>query len=201
MTNVSSKKRMISLPLIAMMAAGALLAGCSSTGTPEESSVQSDQTDAEAPSETVESGAEIATAVDGPECLIGNWTADPAFFASQFAETGADQVEIGGDVVISFGADGTMSTDYQDMSVTFASADESTTIVRKGTDSGTYTLTGSKITIEDDSIQSELTLSMLGTENVMPGAGYDVVDWDYTCVGDQATLTGPDSAILLVRRG
>lgn len=188
--------------VMAVLAAGALLAGCSSGGgAKEEVESQSDNNGAEISADASESGAEVVTAVDGPECLIGQWTADPTFFASQFAETGAEKVEIGGEVIVSFNADGTMSTDYQDMTVTFVSDDEETTIVRRGVDSGTYVATDSKISIEDTTIESELTLSMMGTENVMPGAGYDIVDWDYTCVGDQSTMTGPDSSILLIRRG
>lgn len=187
--------------VFAVGAAGLLAAGCSSPETktdPVEDTVPA-QSEQDIVAEEMTEDDELASG--GPGCLVGTWGADKAFFIDQFKELGTAPTEVGGEVIVTFGADGTMSTDYREMSVTFASEGTETTVVRTGVDSGTYEATDTTISMEGTQADSVLTLSMLGTENVMEGVPWDAVDWNYTCVGDQATITGPDSAILLIRKG
>src|SRR5690606_1970730 len=74
----------------------------------------------------------------GATCLPGDWVLDNASMKALFTAAGGDIVEVSGEVLTSYRADGTWLTQYTEWTTVAKDAEATTTMVRNGDDHGTY---------------------------------------------------------------
>lgn len=194
--------------IITGLAATALLilgsAGCAAE-EPEPAETADSNTATETPSagdETAASeAADTTPALSPAECLVGTWLADNELFLAQLREFGTEAISnVTGQVILTYEADGTLRTDYQDWEMSATVEGEGLTIHRHGTDTGVYTATDTELSWHDESIGSQITTGAAGISmSIQPEpAAYDRVP--YTCDDDEVTLSTHDGDAHLYRQ-
>lgn len=191
--------------IITGLAATALLAleatGCAAE-EPESLDATGPSVASEAPSLDDEAeAADTTPAVSPSECLVGTWLADNELFLAQLREFGTEAFsDITGQVLLTYEADGTLRTDYQDWEMTATVEGEGMTIHRHGTDTGMYTATDTELSWHDEAIGSQITTGAAGISMAIQPepAAYDRVP--YTCDDDEVTLSTHDGDAHLYRQ-
>lgn len=210
----SKRKRRASLPGIARAVAVSVtatftltlaLTGCANDDAAGEPSAGT----APAPSTTdVAAGAEaegVDTAAD-PEsgdpvtCLHGEWTADNDYFLSNIGEFGDEVKDVSGAVTLSFGGDGSLTTEYRDWLITAIVDGGTVTIHRNGTDSGTFSATETTVTLTETQMGSAMTMTAAGVEMPIDPAPISYTDVDFACTSRTASITTPDGTLMLARQ-
>lgn len=137
---------------------------------------------------------------DPASCLVGEWTASNEFFLASIRQFGDEIKSVEGEVVVTFGADGTMVTDYRGWLITAVAEGVTVTIQRTGTDRGIFEATESTVTIQDQQMGSVLQMSGEGFGMTVDGEPAHYVDAAYTCDATAAMVTTPDGAMQMSRR-
>lgn len=137
------------------------------------------------------------------ECLPGNWYPDPEEFATLMAgETENLVTDVTGSMMITFRADGSTDTYYEDWTYTFTVDSATVTIVKDGTDAGTYVVADDgAVGLTDTDIDSTTNARMTINGNEVA----QVVDPQpsvfslatFACSGDELTTSvGSQTATL-----
>lgn len=178
----------------------------STSGTPEPASdppvVADVPTKPASEVETTPAEQETAPAEPSPEqCLVGEWLADNDYFLSLMQELGDEVDGVTGSVILTFSADGTMLTHYQDWLITAFSDGEQVTIHRDGLDDGEFSVEGGQLSLRDTTVGSVTTVSAAGFEMVVEPEPALQTSVDFTCSPDTAAVSTPDGELKLSRLG
>ena len=207
-------------PALAVLAGALLLAGCTSTATPDAS--VSPSTDASAESKegtkTADSGADDDATADssadskGAQCLVGEWDQDfsgivEAMQSAVEAEETAAKTTVSGESILSFDGS-TMRATYSgfalEVVVEVAGQEMRMTTAIDGESSATYTATDTTLTlgeIDSSAVTTAISMSIGGQELDLPDTALDAAgaspDADlagssqYTCTDTELRIT-PD---------
>lgn len=186
--------------------AGALalsIVGCGSDSADQQriTEVHEPATGAEIPANDVADADEQPESVSAAACLVGTWAADNQFPLTVMQDYGEGEVQsVTGEVLLSYRADGELSTEYRGWAITILAEGTTAQVGRDGVDSGTYTADDHTISFADTVIGSNLWVSSQGVrmEIVPEIAAY--TDMPFTCSGDEASLTSPEGTFTLHRR-
>lgn len=158
-----------------------------------------------APTSSVTPEEPAEPALAGEECLPGNWFLDDEQFSAFLA--GAAEGEVtgsSGTVMVTFREDGTTTTHYDGWSYTIEVDGRTVTLTRRGQDEGTYAVEGdgslTLLTTAIDSItESQVDIDgEVATIGISPEPMEPTVA-EYTCAGDQFTLTADGTTTLMHR--
>lgn len=166
------------------------VAGGSAGSTSDASTKSPESTKTEAPEPEVK-----------PEdCLTGTWLADNEFFLEGMREYGDETQSVTGDVFVTYGDDGTLTTDYQGWLITFLTEGIPGTISRDGVDTGTFTATADTVTIRDTSMGSAMLVTAGGMAMPVEPTPISYENVPYTCSATNASLTTIDGEMRMTRR-
>lgn len=159
-------------------------------------------TDTEEPSDT-EAGDDSAGFVSGADCLVGNWYLDNESFRALMADAGGD-VEVTGWAIITYNADGTTMTTYDEWTNVVSQDGAVATIVRNGEDRGTYEVTGDAFTMTETDAGSviEMTMSEGGGPPITVTAerqAAPVSNGTFTCDAETLTVVADGGTSVLHR--
>lgn len=130
------------------------------------------------------------------ECLVGEWLVDNShmglFFKRMAQQGGGGGVTVSepvGDVIISYGAGGEYRVTYDDWTLKASQDGMSFSMVRSGTDSGTYTATDDgDLTVNETSMGSVVTINLpMGAMEV--SSEPTLTSAQYTCIGNLHSVT------------
>src|SRR5690606_33111841 len=143
----------------------------------------------------------------GATCLPGDWVLDNASMKALFTAAGGDIVEVSGEVLTSYRADGTWLTQYTEWTTVAKDAKATTTMVRNGDDHGTYRVADdSGLTLVTNEMNSVLvmTLAMPGQPEVsttIPGEMTPSDDVTFHCDSETLSVMSEGSTTTFTRRG
>lgn len=218
MRRVGRPRLSVATAAVVALASALLLSGCAgeentaslsggssssgATSGPDGAGEKRDGGDPER-SDAEKADGESDAALTGAACLPGKWILDNAKFAALIAAgTGGVVDDVQGLALLTLGADGSTSTRYEDWSHTITSDGATMTVVRNGTDSGTYSLAGGSMTMTETSVASEVVMTMNG--NVMGAASHEPSVFSqatFSCSGDTLTVTADGGTSTLHRQG
>lgn len=141
----------------------------------------------------------------GAECLTGNWFVDNEEFGelmSTVSGTAVDDVQ--GTVMVTFGADGTTTTHYDEWIHSITVDGATVTIERNGSDSGTYEVAQDGTMTLTDTEMSSITESHMevGGRNVtstVPPQPSVFSQATFVCEADELTVTAEGATTTLHR--
>src|SRR5690606_5201764 len=123
------------------------------------------------------------------ECLTDTWTLDLDSWAASagpaFTASGGELVSMDGTLLFVVKPDGTFDTVYESWTLNTATSEGTATIVRHGTDTGTWGVDGNQMTIADTAANSTVTVtSQAGGEEFsmeVDGAQGPLETFAFTC--------------------
>lgn len=136
----------------------------------------------------------------GKDCLTGSWLADNAFFLAALKEFGDQPTDVSGEVIVTFGSGGALTTDYRNWQITAVTEGIKVKLNRTGTDKGTWSADDKNVTINDTDMESKLTMTGPGMNLTVDSNPAHYTDAAYTCSATAATVTTPDGAMKMTRR-
>lgn len=166
----------------------------------------------------------IAATGGGADCVAGEWDLDSEAFVEQldaaFGSAAGGDFEVssnGGEYVIEFAADGTMSSQRTDWGMTMATEQGDIVLTFDGSESGTWAAAGDTLTvsISESDVSVDFSLLVDGELVSLPGGTEAMFSTDaatvsgsgtYRCEGDTLTLdttddeTGTEISSVLRRR-
>lgn len=166
-------------------------------GTSESPSTLEDNSAQESADEAAD---EPAADFDPATCLVGSWTVSNEFFLTAIREFGDEITTVEGEVVTTFAADGTLTTEYRGWLITAVSEGHTVTIQRDGTDVGTFAATEDTVDLVEMQMGSTLVLSGAGPVMTVPAEPMRYTSAPYRCDQSRATIDTIDGAAQLVRR-
>lgn len=188
--------------VVTVIGLGFSLAACSddpketsSAGSSNESSQfeSKDENEASpAPEETLP--------LTGKDCLTGTWIADNAFFLASMQEFGDQTKDVSGEVVLTFDANGTLTTEYKKWRITAVSEGVEVKLNRSGTDKGKWSADDKSMTLKDTEMTSKLTMTGPGMNMTVDSKPANYSKVSYTCSATAATVSTPDGAMKMTRR-
>lgn len=191
MTMTTTMNRLGVLCFAAVLA----VTGCAAEEEPESPAVASGT----APSGQESKEAE-AEPLDPATCLRGTWLADNENFLVQFKEIGGSELtSVTGEVTQTFDDSGGLTTVYDNWRIETTNEGMEVTIVREGTDRGTYTSDGSVVSIRETDVGSELVVTSAGLQQRVQADVSDFTDAPYTCDATTASIVTPDGNANLTR--
>lgn len=162
------------------------------------------EADDDEPSDTTDADAEVGEdpGIGSPaECVVGDWLSDNSLFLAMMQEFGDQPQSVTGEVTVTFGADGTITTDYDEWEITAEAEGAVVTIRRHGIDRGSYTATDTGLSFEETEMGATITLSSMGTVMMeIDPEPQHVVDAPYTCGETEMWLTAHGADHRLQRR-
>ena len=171
----------------------AIMGGGASGSSPtlENSSAQASTDEAEA--------EKTAADFDPATCLEGSWLISNEFFLAAIREFGDEIKTTEGEVVTTFAADGTMTTEYRGWLITAIVESHTVTIQRDGTDTGTFSAAEDTVDLIETQMGSVLVLSGPGPAMTVPAEPMHYTSAPYTCDQSSATINTIDGAAQLAR--
>lgn len=144
----------------------------------------------ETPEPTSTPDPEPAKPATQAECLIGDWIGDVKIFYNRMQEmSGGELVDMSGDVLMNFAADGTTKTTYNEWTLYFVTDGLEVTISRDGIDTGTFSVKDDKyVSLVDTNIGSTLILTSVVSSVKIPGELDSMADIPFTCTDSELTL-------------
>lgn len=143
--------------------------------------------------------ASVPKADDPIDCLLGTWTADNDFFLAQMKEFGDEITGVTGAVMLTFGDYGELVTEYHDWTISARSDGADITIVRSGTDRGTYSALAEMLSITETQMGTSISVSGGGMQMSIPTEPAVYTNAAYTCGPSSAVVTTADGAMTLTR--
>lgn len=193
--------------LFTMLAAVALT-GCaaedvsSRNAAPETATPPTESSDAEQPGAGEDEGFSSQA-----DCLTGEWLANNAglkAIVEGFAAVDGGSIDdISGEVLLTFDGGDLTSTAYTDWTFAMTVEGVNTTLVRNGTDSGTYAVEeDSKLTMQETMSDSTIDMSIngVGTGSVPTTNTLPLSSAPFTCSDTLLTIETPDAVIEMTRR-
>lgn len=154
--------------------------------------------------DTTSSGAVSAA----QSCFPGTWALDVATYEQSVAD--APQIQnAAGLVTVTFAEDGTVATQYDDWAydviVTMGSVTNTDSMVRNGTDTGTYEISDDGVAvISDTAVESEVTTTSTKysqTTTTTESTGFSMFRTaPMTCDGDEITVSVRDDRSVTLHR-
>ncbi|MGF3056299.1 hypothetical protein [Microbacterium sp. YY-01] len=138
-------------------------------------------------------------AAEAAACLQGTWLADNAYFLAQMRELGDEPQSVNGRVTVTFGDAGELTTVYDGWRIVAIVDGSETVIERDGTDRGTYSHDDTRISMQETSMGSVLTLTAQGMQMPFDVDPINFVDAEYTCDATTATIATPEGPAILTR--
>lgn len=147
-------------------------------------------------------------ALTDEECLLGTWYFSNAVFNNQLQQMvgGAANTDVSGRAKVTFYPDGTVTTMYDAWTVTGDNIEGggSFTMVRNGTDQGTYTADEGLMTMQDTSLTSQIDLTIEAAGQVMqmqaPPAELERQEVVYMCFPLILTITDAEGYMSIMGR-
>lgn len=187
-------------PTAATDTASATEDGAADHEVEESPAVPPETPTAAAVGDTAQSEADAAPAATDPAaCLQGTWLADNEYFLAGMREFGDEITGVTGKVMITFGEDGSVVTEYQGWRITAQAEGFESVITREGVDRGTYTTDGDRVTIHESDVGSTLTVKAPGMDMPITPEPVDYSQAEYTCDASDARIVTPDGAVILSR--
>lgn len=199
-TNMTRHREMLVVGITGIL--GFVLVGCVAPGG--EGAARSGSTEVASETQS-DASPRQETPVEEPQvaeedCLKGVWIADNAFFLAGMREFGDEPQSVTGDVVVTYGEDGSMTTDYQDWLITFNVNGGVTLISRAGIDTGVFTASAHTVSIQDTQIGSKMLVTVNGADMPVDPNPVHYVDVPYICSATEASLTTSDGEMRMTRR-
>lgn len=171
------------------------LTGCATQEAPDNTSgVKS------AASSGQEEGDPEARALDPRTCLEGTWLVENEYFLVQYKGIGGSELtQVTGKVTQAFDATGGVVTVYDDWRIDSVAEGIETSIVRNGTDRGTFVADGLTLSMQETEVGSELVVSAAGMEQVHAANAVSFSEVSYTCDATAASIAAPDGTATLTR--
>lgn len=179
-----------------------LFAGCASIPLEaQETSTPPTPTASAALEQEIETKeTEAVSDVDPLACFHGTWIADNDFFLERLHEFGDEVNSVDGEVRLTFAPDGTLSTAYQDWTISAAVEGSEVQIFRSGVDTGTYTVTAHAIDLTETVMGSALTLKRGALEMPIEPIPAVYNEASYFCSAEEATIETADGELRLTRQ-
>lgn len=143
---------------------------------------------------------EQEAALDPSTCLVGEWEADNSFFLASIQQFGDEVQSVTGSVVLNFDQGGTVSTQYNGWTVDALVEGMTSTILRTGTDHGTYEVEGNSITLQDTEVGSQISVTAAGQTMTVAPVPVSYASAGFTCDSSTAVITTPDGDMRMTRR-
>lgn len=197
-----------------------MLSGCGSTPDPQAADTQgggsastpddptAEEPDASAsPEEDDADGASppAAEPLTGAACLTGDWFVDNEHFGELMSSVSGGVVDdIHGVTMVTFRADGTTTTHYDEWTHTIKGEGATVTIVKDGSDSGTYEVAADgSMTLTDAELNTTTTSEMEVSGQVIrtevPPQPSVFSQATFTCDGDELAVSAEGATTLLHR--
>lgn len=154
------------------------------------------------PAASATASPDTATAepdADPGHCLHGSWLADNEYFLASIREFGDEVKGVTGEVVLTFGEDGSLTTEYRDWVISAIADGVSVTIRRDGVDTGVYSVDADVLTVEETRIGSTLVMSASGADMTITPAAAAYADAPFDCDAAAAAITTVDGTLQLTR--
>lgn len=198
-------RRPHALVLSAALALG--LAGCADGDVDEAATPASSSSPAVSEPGTEETTAQradmdeeaSATPADFEVCLVGVWLADNEYFLASMQEVGDAVDSVGGHVNLSFFADGTFTTEYNDWEINSSDEGDAVVIHRSGVDSGVYSVADGRLALEETEVGSSMTVSMGDMEMAVAPVPASFASAAFTCAATSASIEAPEGTLKLTR--
>ena len=137
---------------------------------------------------------------DPATCLEGTWLVDNEYFLAQFKDIGGSELtEVTGKVTQAFDATGVVVTVYDDWRIDSVAEGVETSIIRSGTDRGTFIADGLTLSLHETEIGSKLVVSAAGMEQVHAANALSFSEVSYACDATTASIAAPDGTANLAR--
>lgn len=168
------------------------VSGAAGSGESAQSESQDDTDEVAAPEENLP--------LAGKDCLTGTWIADNRFFLASMREFGDQTKDVSGEVILTFDADGTLTTEYKKWRITAVSEGVEVKLNRSGTDKGKWSADDKSMTLKDTEMTSKLTMTGPGMNMTVDSKPANYSKVSYTCSATAATVSTPDGAMKMTRR-
>ena len=147
-------------------------------------------------------GAAAPTVEPGPDpghCLHGSWIADNEYFLTSIREFGDEVKGVTGEVVLTFGENGSLTTEYRDWVITAIADGVSVTIRRDGIDIGEFSVDDGVMSLGETRMGSTLVMSASGADMTLSPAATAYADAPFDCDAAAAAITTVDGTLHLTR--
>jgi hypothetical protein len=216
---VAMRIRSLSLSLLVLIA----LAGCGSSSDETTTTTAEGATTTTAATATT-AGNDVATttadttttteavAAGGPSCLSGMWVIESPAFLESLREVFADEAqggeitEVNGTYTIEMADDGTMIGQRDEWGFTVLTAEGTVDLSMDGTETGTWEATEDTITVEIESSDMNVSVTVEADGQVFTLADSPINVPDvitsatpYSCAGDMLTVTSDGVEFVLAR--
>lgn len=150
----------------------------------------------------------VVVPVKGKECLPGSWLLDNGTWrdlvAHQASSEGATVRTPTGSVLLTLGEGGSYSVAYSAWEIRIETADGTAVMTRKGTDSGSYDATESRVTLHETSSGSSIDGVVETSSGSFPlptgtSQAEFAEQFGFTCENDALTATVDEGVLLLSR--
>lgn len=174
--------------------------GGAGTGSADDDSADNEPTDDEDSSDGQPQEPEPEpVALAGAECVYGTWIADNNSALAGMRQFGDEIKSVEGAVMVEYGPDGSVMTDYQDWLITAQTEGITSTIHRNGTDRGTFSATDTTITMTDQNMGSTLVMEAEGYTMAVDAEPTSYTDAPYTCSANELVISTPEGEAVLTR--
>lgn len=138
-------------------------------------------------------------ALEGAECVYGTWIADNNSALAGMRQFGDEIKSVSGTVVVEYGEDGSLTTDYLDWLINAESEGIAVTIHRSGTDRGTFSATEDTISMTDKDMGATVVMSGEGMNMAVAAVPASYTNAPYTCSANELVINTPDGTAVLTR--
>ena len=171
------------------------LSGCAT----QEGAANSSVAKSTAPSGQEENDPETQP-LDPATCLEGTWLVDNEYFLAQYKDIGGSELtQVTGKVTQEFDATGGVVTVYDNWRIDSVTEGIETSIVRNGTDRGSFVADGLTLSMQEIEVGSELVVSAAGMERLHAANALSFSEVSYTCDATAASIAAPDGTASLTR--
>ncbi len=188
------------MKLSTLLAASATTVALALSGCSSEESEPHPSTESSDKAKTSDEPLAEPKELTGRECLTGSWLADNKFLLARMKEIADEMKDVTGEVVVTFGADGSMRTTYDKWHITAVTQGMPSTIERNGDDKGTFTASDTSINLKEDRVTSTLKVTAGGHSMAVPANPVVYTNAAFVCNESTLTITTPDGPMRMTRR-
>lgn len=183
-------------PTPALASGGGGAGGGSSAGNTDSDGADEAPTDDAADASDTEPQPVV---LEGAACVYGTWIADNTTALAGMRQFGDEIKSVEGTVVVTYGEDGSLSTDYQDWHITAVAEGNTVNIHRSGTDRGTFSATDTTISMTDEQMGATVVMDAGDFTMAVDAEPASYANAPYTCSANELVITTPDGVASLTR--